>query len=1353
MPDDETESKQPNSKRRRANNSKVACEPEPDPPPYRSSSSPDSTASHPNVAKWFRNPSVVWFRGHDLRVEDHPALLAAAQRGGPVVPLFIWDEEDQFGRDLGNMKRWWLKRSLHELSDDLKKLGVQLYTRVGRSTVELRKFITATGADAVFWNRCYEPDLLQRDEKMRAELGQDGMTAESFKAELLVEPWELSSSNVLPAFKTFHEYMRAWMAFPPPPQPFPCPSRLQSLQSISKEVKIGDIDSLGLDCPNELAEELCKFWIPGSAQGKAQLEIFLKKVFPAFGDTRYRRHFKGTSRLSPHVRFGELSPRRMYHATRICVSRWDPNSNMASPLAATVGLSSLVFAKEHKRRRTAKRRSRPLSKKGMDSEDGESDSDSSACSSPHPNFGNGSMNRANGTSYHKDHSTKNAPQPSERQAPNGRAHERRESSPSSEMPHISMSAKAFLKNLCLRDFSYHVLFHHPDFHAKPIVPEFSRFPWASDDGTFDAWRNGKTGYPIVDAAMRELQSTGWIHNAMRFLLACFLTKYLLLPWQRGLKEFYVLLMDGDHSANALGWQWTSGSNTDSFPFSCLVNPVKIALRLDPTGEYVRQWVPELAKLPLEFLHQPWKAPESMLSSVGLNLGVTYPKRIVEPSQARRRAKEAMLLMKQVFAAMRPSRIISTETVDDLLRDWPGDSDAEGENSYSDVHGKAGLLPSLWSLLKCQDSADVSTIGNCAVENTLSNGQLTGGVTPAANGDSIEHVLLSAHSTLDSAGLSVDTFNLMDGNRSQATRIAPAVTRRDSVGRAKPIEARSIMQNEASPDTPGSRSTLIPNSQHLVKENGAPATSLPQHSVAVTPRMPGFGGIHQLPVVQRHHQPTVLLPMQVNQMHHRPANHHQIAGNAVVFDPVYGTAVAPSHGAPVPMPNFPVMMGPGHPNVEVGMPNSVNHSDFNNHTLYSHQMMYGLPFQMMQSQRLAGSEGDQPLNHGVATSTTISGAAIGTRHVGIPPNFPVAYGMYGNHAFDSSSFANVVNDGDVGQYAPVHIAPHQAAAPRVLPRTPQHMITPHHLYMPPAVAPEGMHRGNSSYGTGRPPNHSSHPTVFANGHGAHRESSPMTIPEHSTSLTDSKSVEGDITRQRRKSIQAGKANMGSKGTNIGSQSSPRRTKAMIRRGNASPRVALGGVTKAVSGIRRTVSKTGVPRTLTATRGRSASRGKRSSGSRSARNRSESRSSGAEAGSSNIPESGLAKRSRSDGESVASALKARQQTLDTVSQNEKHEYYHFAQFLTKTYELTKNTDRHTSKDYIRLCTLKDNYHKQCESDKEKLKIYTIKAFFSKILELEVTGEWDRHNHGGVRGPYVYGIRLKPNKSSDPARKGAD
>eukprot|EP00171_Calliarthron_tuberculosum_P013216 IDg13216t1 len=198
MPDDGTGSKQPNSKRRRANDSKVECESEPDPPPSRSSSSPDSAASTtslPNAAKWFRNPSVVWFRGHDLRVEDHPALLAAAQRGGPVVPLFIWDEEDQFGWEIGDKKRWWLKRSLHELAADLKRLGVQLYTRVGRSTIELRKFITATGADAVFWNRCYEPDLLQRDEKMRVELGQDGMTAESFKAELLVEPWELSLSN------------------------------------------------------------------------------------------------------------------------------------------------------------------------------------------------------------------------------------------------------------------------------------------------------------------------------------------------------------------------------------------------------------------------------------------------------------------------------------------------------------------------------------------------------------------------------------------------------------------------------------------------------------------------------------------------------------------------------------------------------------------------------------------------------------------------------------------------------------------------------------------------------------------------------------------------------------------------------------------------------------------------------------------------------------------------------------------------------------------------------------------------------------------------------------------------------
>ncbi|KAI0562139.1 DNA photolyase [Gracilaria domingensis] len=211
-------------------------------------------------------------------------------------------------------------------------------------------------------------------------------------------------------------------------------------------------------------------------------------------------------------------------------------------------------------------------------------------------------------------------------------------------PHISQSARAFLKNLCLRDFSFHILYHFPEMNSKPLIPEFSMFPLAENNGLFDCWRHGTTGYPFIDTALRELRESGWIHNRMRFLLACFLTKYSLLPRSKGLRHFYRLLADGDRSANAFGWQWTAGSNTDAFPVTTLVNPVKQAYRQDQNGDYVRRWLPELAKLPTKYIHRPWKAPQEVLENCGIVIEDTYPERVVDRHHAMRRAVKAMAVI-------------------------------------------------------------------------------------------------------------------------------------------------------------------------------------------------------------------------------------------------------------------------------------------------------------------------------------------------------------------------------------------------------------------------------------------------------------------------------------------------------------------------------------------------------------------------------------------------------------------------------------------------------------------------------------------------------------------------------------
>lgn len=257
-----------------------------------------------------------------------------------------------------------------------------------------------------------------------------------------------------------------------------------------------------------------------------------------------------------------------------------------------------------------------------------------------------------------------------------------------DQPPISKSAKAFLKNLCLRDFGYHVLFHHPAMGEQPLIPHFRHFPWAESDEGFQRWREGTTGYPLVDAAMRQLRTTGWVHNTLRFLLASFLVKYTLQPWTLGLNEFFSLLIDGDFSSNALGWQWTAGCNTDAFPFTCLVNPVGMSRRQDPSGVFVRRWLPELAKLPARYIHKPWAAPPDVLAAAGVKIGPggSYPLPVVDASFARARVRESMRVMKSIITGSMPQPTRFAVSISDMIQEWP-----EEEESAAEGGDRGGLL--------------------------------------------------------------------------------------------------------------------------------------------------------------------------------------------------------------------------------------------------------------------------------------------------------------------------------------------------------------------------------------------------------------------------------------------------------------------------------------------------------------------------------------------------------------------------------------------------------------------------------------------------------------------------------------
>ncbi len=210
-----------------------------------------------------------------------------------------------------------------------------------------------------------------------------------------------------------------------------------------------------------------------------------------------------------------------------------------------------------------------------------------------------------------------------------------------ERTELQASGEVFLKELLWREFSYHLLFHFPDMPEKPLQKSFARFPWRKDDVALKAWQKGETGYPIVDAGMRQLWQTGWMHNRVRMIVASFLVKDLLLPWQEGESWFWDALLDADLANNAASWQWVAGCGADAAPYFRVFNPVLQGKKFDSDGAYIKRYVPELKGLNGSSLHEPWRADRAVLKKAGVILGKNYPKPLVDHAVARKRALESL----------------------------------------------------------------------------------------------------------------------------------------------------------------------------------------------------------------------------------------------------------------------------------------------------------------------------------------------------------------------------------------------------------------------------------------------------------------------------------------------------------------------------------------------------------------------------------------------------------------------------------------------------------------------------------------------------------------------------------------
>lgn len=470
--------------------------------------------------------ALLWLR-RDLRVADNPALVQALAACERVVPVYIHAPGEEGAWRPGGASRWWLHHSLVSLERSLGRLGSRLIVRRGASLESLRRLAGETGATHVFWNRLFEPAIVARDSLIKQALREDGLRAESCNGALLFEPWDIKKSDGGP-FRVFTPFWKAGLRAGLPSAAGPSP---QSLPPVTAPVSSLGVEELGLlpsvpwDCG------LAQTWRVGETAAGEALESFLEHAVDGYDQGRNRPDMLGTSRLSPHLHFGEISPRQIVALARERIGA----------------------------------RGRDASATGMD---------------------------------------------------------------------------VFLSEIGWREFGHHLLYHFPHTTYAPMDARFDDFPWAEDLGAdLAAWQRGCTGIPIVDAGMRELWHTGWMHNRVRMVAASLLTKNLLIPWQEGARWFWDTLVDADLPANTLGWQWTAGCGADAAPYFRVFNPVLQGERFDPNGGYVRRWVPEIGRLPDKYLNKPWEAPEAALREAGVVLGDTYAHPIVSLKASRERALE------------------------------------------------------------------------------------------------------------------------------------------------------------------------------------------------------------------------------------------------------------------------------------------------------------------------------------------------------------------------------------------------------------------------------------------------------------------------------------------------------------------------------------------------------------------------------------------------------------------------------------------------------------------------------------------------------------------------------------------
>ncbi|WP_448097904.1 cryptochrome/photolyase family protein [Luteibacter yeojuensis] len=525
--------------------------------------------------------AIVWFR-RDLRLADNPALTEAARRHERVVVLYVHAPEEEGEWAPGAASRWWLHHSLEALDASLVKHGGRLEILRGPSIDALRGAIEATGAAAVYFNRLYEPKAIRRDKAVRRALEGDGIEVRSFNAALWVEPWDVATKQGEPyrVFTPFWRNVRTRIdeieVLPEPPLREP-PSGEQPL----REPPLGE----------QLLRELPS-WEPLQRRSRGSGQGSLEHPSPQKRLPQERRLLRGGPLAVADL---GLLPKRDWARG---FAGWTPGEKGAHELLALFADDAVGHY---------------LDGRDLPARHGTSRL------SPHLHWGE--ISPAQVAAGLRSHAAR------KRKAPD---------------------IEPYLRQLGWREFAHHLLYHFPKTPKENFHPAFDALRWAKPDAhALRRWKQGRTGIPIVDAGMRELWATGWMHNRVRMLVASLLTKNLRQHWVLGEKWFWDTLVDADLANNAMGWQWVAGSGADAAPYFRIFNPVTQSEKFDPEGAYIRRWVPELAKAPGRLVHAPWE-DETFLESSG------YPPPIVDLKASRESALTAYQSMRGGRAGAGPA---------------------------------------------------------------------------------------------------------------------------------------------------------------------------------------------------------------------------------------------------------------------------------------------------------------------------------------------------------------------------------------------------------------------------------------------------------------------------------------------------------------------------------------------------------------------------------------------------------------------------------------------------------------------------------------------------------------------------